>query len=326
MFGQTCVAFKKANLLFFSIALLLIWAAPALAIDPTYIIINFTPDKPAVNQVINLDIRAYVKEPDGQQRRLRRGRLVVSITDKQTNRRIKTYTAAPDGQTDIFVINWLPQKAGRYELTASFSGSVTASGARASKEIIVFQTPPPTTAARVETTTTTTTTTAPTTTTLSPVTTTLPPAPTTVPTVRQTTTTYRPTTTTVPSTTTTTTTTTTAAPPPTKNQLRGNVETLLTIAVDHKSGREYLITVKVRTLDGNLVEEGDVVVTVSGGQLSPGQGNQALLPAALVENRLIWTAPRGSGRNYKLTAEYYGARFEKAVFLPAAASIRLPPQ
>ena len=319
MLDQTISAFKKAYLVFFAVVLLLIWASPALATDPTYIFIKFKPEKPAINQVINLEIRAYVKEPDGRQRRLRRGRLTVTITDKQAGRLIKTYTAAPDGRTDIFVINWLPQKAGRYELTTSFSGSATASRARATKEIIVFQTPAPTTAAPVETTTTT----------AAPTTTTLPPPPTTVPTVRRTTTTYRPTTTyqstttTVPSTTTTTTTTTA---PPAAQGLSGNVETMLTIAVDKKSGRDYLITIKVRTMDGGLVEEGDVVVTVSGGRLSPGQGNQALLPAALVENRLIWTAPKGSGRKYKLTAEYYGARFEKAVFLPTAASVRLPPQ
>lgn len=291
-----------------------LWPAAAWAKVATVIEIQFRPAQPAPGQTVSLDVLIYGRGAAGAKIRPRGGVLVVSILNAREQSLVRTYTASPDGRTDVYELSWRPTSEARFNIEASYGGTAEFSAAQTTKSIEVSALP-----LRPAPTTTTTT---------------LPP-----PTTTTTTSTSRPTTTTTtttsrPTTTTTTTTTTLPPPPPTtaaKPPARGrpaSLETTVQLSAGKgASPNTYVIIVLVTTKDGHQVEEGDVLVTVSGGQLEPGRSGQALVSAAAGRQELLWTAPKSqSKKNYRLEAAYFGAKGHYGEYKPASAALTLPPK
>ncbi len=89
---------------------------------------------------------------------------------------------------------------------------------------------------------------------------------------------------------------------------------------------QYLITVQAVTARGRLLEDGDVLITVTGGKLIPGAQGQALISAMAGRQTLVWQKPKKSGnKKYRIEATYFGGTGPRGDYRMASASLRLPP-
>jgi len=276
-----------------------LWPAAAWAKVATVIELEFRPAQPAPGQTVSLDVLIYGRDASGAKVRPRGGVLVVSILDAKDQRLVRTYTASPDGRTDVYEVSWRPTSEARFNIEASYGGTADFSAAQTTKSIQVSALPlrpaPTTTPPPPPTTTTSTSTSRPAATTT---TTTLPPPP-----------------------------PVTAAKPPARGR-PGSLETTVKLS-DGKGANPdtYVVVVLVTTKDGRQVEEGDILVTVSGGRLEPGRSGQALISAAAGRQELLWIAPKSqSKKDYRLEADYFGAKGAYGEYKPSSASLTLPPK
>ena len=89
---------------------------------------------------------------------------------------------------------------------------------------------------------------------------------------------------------------------------------------------QYLITVQAVTSRGRPLDDGELLITVSGGKLIPGAQGQALLSAAAGRQTLVWQKPNQSSKNkYRLEATYFGGTGPLGDYRMASAFLMLPP-
>jgi hypothetical protein len=109
--------------------------------------------------------------------------------------------------------------------------------------------------------------------------------------------------------------------------VNGVVETKLSLSAQPSDQPgQFFIDLKLTTINGNPVEEGEILITVSGGNLKPGHRRQALVSAAAGHHRLVWTAPLGDQEQYTLEAAYFGGQGTDWDYGTSSTSITLPPQ
>jgi hypothetical protein len=89
---------------------------------------------------------------------------------------------------------------------------------------------------------------------------------------------------------------------------------------------QFYLEVVLTTAAGNPVEDGEILVSVSGGNLQPGSQGQALLSAAAGRHLLTWTAPKTGVGRFILEARYFGGQGPEWEYGPASASLSLPPE
>ena len=99
----------------------------------------------------------------------------------------------------------------------------------------------------------------------------------------------------------------------------------LTVKSGPRAG-QYLVTVEAIMAGGGPLDDGDVLVTVSGGTLIPGAQGQALLSAVAGRQTLVWQEPAKAGTGkYRLEATYFGGTGPQGDYRMASASLLLPP-
>ncbi len=282
---------------------LIMWLCPAgvWAKQATYLDLNLGPPRVAQGSSISIACQLWTTDALGIRQRIKGGLLTLSVYDLDNKRLLRTYVSQPDGLTDIFRVNWIPNEQGTFKVEVYFSGTAALAPARNAAVIEVGPPtppkPPPST-----TTTSSTTTTLPRMTTT---TTTLPPT--------TTTTSLRVTTTTMPPTTTTTL--------PRGPDLKTKI--LLSLKPSSKPD-QIIVTVQVTTTRGQPVEEGEVLVTVTQGKLSPGHQGQALLSAAAGHQEIVWIGPPKPTTATRLDATYFGGPGPEGDYQPSSASLRWP--
>ena len=119
-------------------------------------------------------------------------------------------------------------------------------------------------------------------------------------------------------------------PPPDQEPLRATDGKIVTkVRLTAKRGPragQYLITVEAVTAGGGPLDDGDVLVTVSGGTLIPGAQGQALLSAVAGRQTLVWQEPKKSNNGkHRLEATYFGGSGPLGDYRMASASLMLPP-
>lgn len=284
-------------------AVVLILPATAWSATATTVTVTATPKVVRLGHTVSIDIKLWATDTGGFRTRVEGGILTVSLYDQGGRHLHRTYSAVPDGRSEVFGVMWMAQSQGRIKVEVVYSGPGYMVG-RGRTWIDVTRPAAPTT--------------------------TLPPTTTTTTTQPTTTTTWA-----------TTTTTTTLPPQPVKSPSKSTIEPpskatpavgaevstslRLTVRPGPKPGR-YLVSLMVTDQSGLVVDDGQVLVTVQAGRIGPGGSNQALLSAAAGRHELVWQLPAGRKSKTTIEAAYYGGDGQHGRYSPSQAAVMVGPR
>lgn len=119
----------KGAILIFVLGLALILSGTGEAAAKSGLSISAKPKKVEVGQSVKIRCRLWTKAGDGRRKAAQGGVLALTVWPLDGRGEARTYQAKPDGRTDIFSVEWIPEMAGRFEITAVYKlsgGSVEA--------------------------------------------------------------------------------------------------------------------------------------------------------------------------------------------------------
>lgn len=288
---------------------MLLLSAPAEAKHAAYVELRVKPNPAGIGDDVIIECRLWSKGAADTTQRVRGGLIQISVFDLDRKKLASQFVDKPNGRYDIFEFPWKAARTGQYKVECSYTGSAFLTAARTSKKLKVNRTRSGGLVSRPLTKPTTTEVYVPTTRKPAP-STTLAQPPTTLTPVKPTVTQVIPRTT-----------------APSKLPRAKDNKILTKVDLSAKRGPKpghYLVSVRVSVTTDQAVEEGEVLITVSGGMLQPGHKGQTLISAAAGRQTLTWVIPPGSKKSYLFEAAYFGGFGPQGEYRPATGSIRLP--